>query len=115
MWSLRLWGSAKSSHRRCSIKKVFLKISENSQENTCVRASFLINLQAETCNFIKKETLTQVFSCEFSEIFKNNFFAEQLRATDSVQHKVYDFQVWNMEGRKILKFHVAMNSGKYTA
>ena len=25
----------RSSHRRCSIKKLFLKISQNSQENTC--------------------------------------------------------------------------------
>ena len=28
-------------------------------------------LQAEACNFIKKETLAQVFSCEFCEISKN--------------------------------------------
>ena len=28
----------------------------------------------EACNFIKKETLAQVFSCEFCEIFKNTFF-----------------------------------------
>ena len=34
-------------------KNVFLKISQNSQENSCA------------WNFIKKETLTQVFSCEF--------------------------------------------------
>ena len=27
----------------------------------------------EACNFIKKETLTQVFSCEFCEISKNTF------------------------------------------
>ena len=27
-----------------------------------------------TCKFIKKETLTQVFSCEFCEITKNIFF-----------------------------------------
>ena len=27
---------ARSSHRRCSIKKVFLKISQNSEENTGV-------------------------------------------------------------------------------
>ena len=27
---------------RCSVKKVFLKTSQNSQENTCVRVSFLI-------------------------------------------------------------------------
>ena len=26
-----------------------------------------------TCNFIKKETLAQVFSCEFGETFKNTF------------------------------------------
>ena len=30
----------------CSVKKVFLKISQNSQENTCARVSYLIKLQA---------------------------------------------------------------------
>ena len=30
------------------------------------------------CNFIKNKTPTQVFSCEFCEIFKNTFFAELL-------------------------------------
>ena len=30
--------------QRCSVKKVFLKNSQNSQENTCVRVSFLIKL-----------------------------------------------------------------------
>ena len=33
--------------------------------------------------FIKKEVLTQVFSCKFCEIFKNTFFKEHLRATAS--------------------------------
>ena len=28
--------------RRCSVKKMFLKISQNLQENTCVGVSFLI-------------------------------------------------------------------------
>ena len=32
----------------------------------------------QACNFIKKETLVQVFSCEFCEIFKNAFFIEHL-------------------------------------
>ena len=32
---------ARSSHWRCSIKKVFLEISQNSQENTSTRVSFL--------------------------------------------------------------------------
>ena len=32
--------------QRCSVKKVFLEISQNTQENTCTRVSFLIKLQA---------------------------------------------------------------------
>ena len=32
--------------QRCSVKKVFLETSQNSQENTCVRVSFLLKLQA---------------------------------------------------------------------
>ena len=51
---------------------VFLKISQNSQEN---RVSFLIK------PFFEKETLTQVFSCDFCEIFKSIFLTEDLRAT----------------------------------
>ena len=31
---------------RFSLKKVFLKISQNSHENACARVSFLIKLQA---------------------------------------------------------------------
>ena len=50
----------KSSHRRCYLKKVFLEVSQNSQQKTCARNSFLIKLQA-TCNFIKKETLALKF------------------------------------------------------
>ena len=29
-----------------SLKKMFLEVPQNSQENTCVRVSFLIKLQA---------------------------------------------------------------------
>ena len=32
--------------QRCSVKKMFLEISQNSQENTCARVSFLIKLQS---------------------------------------------------------------------
>ena len=37
----------RSSHRRCSVRKGILRISQNSQESTCPTASFLIKLQAE--------------------------------------------------------------------
>ena len=36
---------AEAVARRCSVKKVFLKISKNPQENNCVIVSFLIKLQ----------------------------------------------------------------------
>ena len=58
--------------QRYSVKKMFLEISQNSQQNTCARVS-LSKLQAEACNFIKKETLAQVFSSEFCEVSKNTF------------------------------------------
>ena len=58
--------------RRCSVKKTFLKILQNSLENTCARVSFLIKLTA--CNLIKKETLAHVFSCELCEISNKIFF-----------------------------------------
>ena len=32
------------------------------------------DLRPQACNFIKKEALTQVFSCEFCKIFKNTYF-----------------------------------------
>ena len=57
--------------RRCSVKKVFLEILQNSLENTCARVSFLIKLQTSG---LKKETLAQVFSCDFSKISKNTFY-----------------------------------------
>ena len=39
--------------QRCSIKTVFLEISQNLQEN----------MKSEVCNFIKKASLALMFSC----------------------------------------------------
>ena len=36
----------------------------------------LFKSSSQACNFIKKETLAQVFLCEFCEISKNTFFTE---------------------------------------
>ena len=62
--------------RRCSVKKVFLEITQNLQKNTCARVFFFYKaagLKPEACNFIKEETLAFVFSCEFCNISKNTF------------------------------------------
>ena len=64
----RTFITAEAVVQRCSVKKVFLKISQNSQENTCARVSFLIKFQAWDLQLCWKETLAQVFSCEFREV-----------------------------------------------
>ena len=45
-------------------------------------------LLKQTCNFIKKETLVQVFSSEFCKIFKSTFCTEHLRTTASEINKL---------------------------
>ena len=62
---------------------MFLEISQNPQENTCVQVCFLTKLQAEALNFTKKGILAQVFSCEFCKDSKNTFFTEHLCAIAS--------------------------------
>ena len=53
--------AAEAATRGALCKKVFLEISQNSQENACARVSLLIQLQVEPCNYIKKESLPDVF------------------------------------------------------
>ena len=53
------------------MKKVILEISQNSQENTCARVSFLIKLQASDLLILGNK-----ISYEFREISKHAFFTE---------------------------------------
>ena len=43
----------------------------------------MCSVKRPVCNFIKKETLAQVFSCEFCEISNNTFSTEHLKTTVS--------------------------------
>ena len=65
----------KSSNSR---SQMFLRMSQCSEENTCVGVSFYKATGPKACIFIKKETPTQVFGCEYYKIFKNSFFKERL-------------------------------------
>ena len=67
-----VWYLQYRSSYQCSVRKVFLEISQISQEKNCARVSFLIVLEAWD---LKKETLAQVFSCEFCEIFYKHLWA----------------------------------------
>ena len=62
--------------RRCSVKKLFLKISQNSQKNTCARASFLIKLQAWVLQlYYKRGSSTGVFLWIFQNSSEHLFSA----------------------------------------
>ena len=69
---------AEAVTQTCSfLKKMFLEISQNSQESTCARVSFLIKFQPEACNFIKKETnSTGVFPVFLYRRFTTAMFIE---------------------------------------
>ena len=68
-----------SNHSSVFYKKVILKISQYSQENTCARTSFLIKLQAWGLQLYRKNgSDTGAFFCE---IFKCIFLIEHLRVT----------------------------------
>ena len=57
----------KAVARRCSVKKVFLEISQNSQENTCARVSFLIKLKAFGTMFYKEQARNFLLMIIFEE------------------------------------------------
>ena len=70
---------------RCSVKKVFLEVSQNSQENTCARVSFfcenfetvfLLSVQkqppalSEASSFIKKRLWHRCFPVNFAKFLR---------------------------------------------
>ena len=68
----------KSSHRRYSIKKMFLKFSQISQENSCAGVSFLIRVSFFLTLLKKRLSCAGVFLWIMRN-FKNISFTEHLR------------------------------------
>ena len=60
--------------QRCSVKKVFREISQNSQKNTCVRVSFSIKLQV----LLKKKLWHRCFPVNFAKFLRAPFITEHL-------------------------------------
>ena len=54
----------RSSRQRCSVKKVFLKISKISQENTCVGVLFF----KKVATLLKKDSNTSVFPVNIAKL-----------------------------------------------
>ena len=73
-----------------SFKRYFFIVLKNTSflkglhKFSSSRPEVFCNYQA--CNVIKKETVTQVISCEFYETFKNTYFYRTPGSTTSVRH-----------------------------
>ena len=71
--------------RMCSVKEVFLEISQNSMENTCARVSFLIKLQTRVSFLIKlhvsglRKLWHRCFLLNFAKFLWAPFLTEHLR------------------------------------
>ena len=62
------------SGRNCSGKKVFLKISQNSQENTCARVFFFNKFAGlRPATLLKKRLWCRCFSVNFAEFLRTPF------------------------------------------
>ena len=59
---------------------------------------FLLKLQAQACNFNKKETLAQVFSCGFCEISKNTILHRTSLMAASVVFQAIMLAIKNLCG-----------------
>ena len=55
---IKFW---KGIRKRCTIKKLFLKILQYSEENTFVGVLFKKNAGLQSCNFIKKKPQHRCF------------------------------------------------------
>ena len=78
------------SHQRCSMQKDVLRnFTKFTGKHLCQSLFFKKSCSPKACNFIKKEILAQVLSCEFCEISKNTFFKEHLWRAASEFHPYY--------------------------
>ena len=67
-------------------KKVFLEISQNSQESTCARASFFCSLMPAT--LLKKRIWHRCFPVNFVKFLTTTFYIEYLWRTASGRHQL---------------------------
>ena len=72
-------------------KKVFLEISQNSQENICVRVSFLI--KKRPAHLLKKRPWHRCFPVNFVKLLKTPFFSRTSPVAASINSEWIDAMV----------------------
>ena len=95
-------------NQKCPVKKVFFKVFQNSQENTCDGIS-LIKLQA--CNVLNKNFLTKGFSCKFCKIFNSTSFEEHLWTATSAFYIMLAKSLFNRRIKLLALFSWKLTKG----
>ena len=99
--SLRL-SKARSSHRRCSVRKGILKnFAKFTGKHLCQSL------------FFNKVTLARAFSCEFCEISENTFSTEHLWKTVFQRKRIFNssgFEVFPQRAKNIFIIFILVRS-----
>ena len=77
-------------------KGALINFTKFTGKYLCQRV-FLNKVAGLRCETLFKDSLTQMFSCEFCEISKNTFFIEHLRTTASVCSCSFTFILFQAE------------------
>ena len=92
------WIYRSSRPNMCCKKGVLRNFIKFTGKHLCQSLFFnkLAGLRPQACKFIKKETLAQVFSCEFYEISKNTFLhtIPPVAAAGSIRLNLSDLSDW---------------------
>ena len=86
----------KAVSRSCSVKKIVLK---NFAKFTGKRLSR--SLRPQVCNFIKNETLAQVFFCEYCKIFRTSF-TQNTSGRPPLRYKYVYMYMYTLQSKKCL-------------
>ena len=74
------------------MKKLFLRNSNNSQENT--RVPFLVKFQVKDCNFIKKRLQHSCFPVKYAKFIVQNM-SNEIKSSQTESCVVNDLLLYN--------------------
>ena len=115
----------RSSHWGCSIKKVFLKISQIHRKTPVLKS--LIKLKDSSRQLCQKENSTLLFFCEFSKNFKNisfnnterllleKFILNSMLLDTSIHRCIRFFDTLNNYSLQVYNFQSSIQVKKYCA
>ena len=96
---VNIWGAfSEAVVGRCSVKKVFLKISQNSQENTCARK------RLRPATLLKKRTWHRCFPVNFVKFLITSFYRTPFVAASAFFQQRKAQLIWVKLGIQLLAY-----------